>query len=89
MDLSAGPLIFADAKAGVPFLVALIVGAFVALSVPLLRRWPPTPLRWRIVTAPRRPLSRIHEGNYINRESLIARLTCNFAQHEPRTLWEY
>ena len=46
MDLSAGPLIFADAKAGVPFLIALIVGAFVALSVPLLRRWPPTPLRW-------------------------------------------
>lgn len=49
MDLSAAPLIFAEGKAGAPFLVALVVGAIVALCVPLLRRWPPTPLRWGLV----------------------------------------
>jgi hypothetical protein len=48
MDLSAGPLILADGRAGVPFLLAMIVGSIVALGVPLLRRWPPTPLRWTL-----------------------------------------
>jgi hypothetical protein len=46
MDLSAGPLVLSQAKAGAPFLVALIVGMLVALGVALLRRWPPTRLRW-------------------------------------------
>lgn len=45
MDLSAGPLILADGKAGVPFLVAMVVGMIVALSMLLLRRRPLTPLR--------------------------------------------
>jgi hypothetical protein len=46
MDLSAGPLVLAEGRAGAPFVLALVVGAIVALGVPLLRRWPPTPLRW-------------------------------------------
>lgn len=46
MDLSAGPIVLADGKAGAPFMIAMLVGMMVALCVPLLRRWPPTRLRW-------------------------------------------
>lgn len=46
MDLNGAPLIFAEGHAGAPFVLALVVGAIAALGVPLLRRWPPTPLRW-------------------------------------------
>jgi hypothetical protein len=48
MDLSAGPMVFAEGRAGAPFVLALVVGAIVALGAPLLRRWPPTPLRWAL-----------------------------------------
>lgn len=51
MDLSTGPLVFAEGTAGAPFLVALCIGTMVALVVPLLRRWPPTPLRWGLAAA--------------------------------------
>lgn len=49
MDLSAAALTFSEGKSGAPFLVALVIGMIVALCVPLLRRWPPTPLRWALV----------------------------------------
>lgn len=48
MDLSAGPIVLADGKAGAPFMIAMLVGMMVAVCVPLLRRWPPTRLRWAL-----------------------------------------
>lgn len=48
MDLSGAPLVLADGKAGAPFMIAMLVGMMAALCVPLLRRWPPTRLRWAL-----------------------------------------
>lgn len=49
MDLNPGALVFADGNAGAPFLVALLLGLTLVLCVPLLRRWPPTRLRWALL----------------------------------------